>query len=388
MVYDYGLVPNQTRKSNLDAQLPFFAWRGISTNRKMIFGSIIESIVPFLDHLHMSWLKYQDSLAKAHPGGYAINLRLLQNLQMGGKKLDPLDAYKMFWKTGRFPYMDTPIGENYKGGAVLPISRIEGSAGELMTVFEHQIQFVSAMIEKLTGINPVAMGATPDQDTGLGVQQMASAGTNNVIRPLINGIFEMKEMLATETSRRLPLLFRNVKKSRATYSRIVGAESVDVITKAERNGAEYGLYLEARPNGEDKATLIRVIEEAMQRGRDGEASMSAPQGMYLIERINSGGNFKKLQRQADFMIRKAQQEEFEKKRALIAEQSQQQAQQKQAEQQGELQAKQIDHKMNLEIEDLKFRHELALKQAEANMNLENSLREAKLKLITEKEVKI
>jgi len=388
MVYDYGLVPNQTRKSNLEPQLPFFAWRGITTNRKMIFGSIVESIVPFLDHLHMSWLKYQDGLAKSHPGGYAINLRLLQNLQMGGKKLDPLDAYKMFWKTGRFPYMDTPIGQDYEGGAVLPISRIEGTTGELMSVFQEQIRFVSVMIEKLTGINPVSMGATPDQDTGLGVQQMAAAGTNNVIRPIINGLFEMKELLATETSRRLPLLFRNVKKSREEYSRVIGPESVEVIAEAERNGAEYGLSLEARPSGEDKATLIRTIEEAMQRGRDGEASITLPQGMYIIERINNGGNFKKLHRQADFMIRKAQEEEFEKKRALIAEQSQQQGAQKEKEQQGEMQAKQVDHKMDVDLENVKFQHEIYLKQAEANIEYEKQLLAKRMELMSPQKVGI
>ena len=91
MVYDYGLVPNQTRK-NRKAQLPVKAWRGVSTNDRMVFGSIMESIMPFLDHLQLAWLKYQDALSKFHPGGYKINLRLLQNLSIGGEKISPIKS--------------------------------------------------------------------------------------------------------------------------------------------------------------------------------------------------------------------------------------------------------------------------------------------------------
>ena len=63
----------------------------------MIFGSLIESIVTLLDHLQLAWLKYQNNLVKSHPGGYAVELRLLQNLKIGGELIDPLEAYKMFW---------------------------------------------------------------------------------------------------------------------------------------------------------------------------------------------------------------------------------------------------------------------------------------------------
>lgn len=379
MIYEYGAKPNQAK-----AELPFFAWKGITTNKNMMFGSITESIIPFLDQLHMGWLKYQDALAKSHPGGYAFNIRLLQNLQMGGKKIDPLDAYKMFWDTGRFPYMDTPIGENYKGGAVLPITKIEGNTGELLAVFEREIQFIIAMIEKLTGITAVAMGATPDANTAVSIQKMASVGTNNVIRPLINGIFELKELLADRTAKDVPLLLRNIPKVRKAYSKIIGKKSVEVILKAEKKSVEYGMYMEARPDDESKKRLIDMVEVALQRGRDGEASIDIAQASYILERIENGGNHKKLQKQIGFMIEKAKEEAFKQKRAIIAEQSQQQTAQKQAEQQGKMQEKQIDFQMEKELKDIDFQNELRLKQAEANVNYKQKLIDKKLELQKEK----
>ena len=381
MAYEYGPIPNQTRKSRREAKLSFVAWRGITTNRKMIFGSLIESIVPLLDHLQIAWMKYQDAVVKAHPGGYGLNLRLLQNLKIGGKAIDPLEAYIMFYKSNVLPYMDTGIGENYKGGSVIPITRIEGSQAELMNVIQAEIAFVVQMIERITGIAPTAMGVTPDANQPVSSTQMALQGTNNVLKPMLNGIFEIKRGLALETSKRIPILCRNVKTSRESYSRISGKTSIDIITEAERHGAEYGLYMEARPDGQDKQDLITMLQEAMKRGRDGEASVNIGQAMYIIERIKSGGNFKKLQRQVDFMIRKSEEIQFQKKRALIAEQNQQQAQIVQAQQQGKMQEKQLDTQSQMAIDNNKSQNKIREMQIEKNMQLRVDLEKQRMELM-------
>lgn len=381
MGYNYGLVPNQTKES----QLPFKAWRGVSGNSNMVFGSIIESIVPFLDHLQLAWMKYQDALAKSHPGGYAINIRLLQHLKLGGKKIEPLDAYKMFWETGRFPYMDVPIGEDYKGGAVTPLTRIEGTTGELMQVFEHEIQFVSAMIDKLTGITPVSLGALPDKDTPVATQQMASTGTSNVIKPMISGMFEIKRSLADMTSKRIPLLFKNIVKVREAYGRIIGDDGVEVIKNAYRNGAEYGLSMEVRPDAEAKQRLYEMVQTALSRSRDGEASIDLDQAMYIREQIEAGGNLKKLQRKVALDLRKAKEEAFAKQQALIDRQSQQQSQQKAAQQQGEMQIKQQDLQLAIALEDAKTKNEAYLEQLKANLDYKKSLMDRRSDLIKQKQ---
>lgn len=385
MAYDYGPVPNQSRKSTKEPKLSFEAWRGITTNRKMIFGSITESIIPLYDHLQLSWLKFQDAMVKAHPGGYAVEVRLLQNLKIGGKAIEPLEAVKMYYEKNILPYMSSPIGQSYSGGPVMPLTRIEGTQGELMAVFQNEIAFVIQMIERITGINPAAMGVSPDANQPVSSTQMALQGTNNILKPLINGIFEVKEKLAYETSRRLPILFRNSKESREAYSRIVGADSVDVIKDAERHGAEYGLYAESRPDGQDKQDLIIMVQEAMKRGRDGEASVNIGQGMYIIERVKGGGNFKKLQRQVDMMIRKAEQEAFEKKRILIAEQNQQQAQIVQAQQQSKMQEKQIDTQSNIAVDDNKSKNKIREIQVEKNLEFRETMITQRNMLITKRE---
>lgn len=382
MIYDFGRTPNQTRNSKRKSKLSFVAWRGENTNPRMVLGSITESIMPFLDHLMLAWLKYQDALIKAHPGGYRLNIRLLQNLKVGSKAIDPLEAYQMFWDKGVLPYMDVPMGGSYSGGDVSPLARVEGSQGELMTIFQSEVNFVLQMIERITGISPATLGVAPDSDQPVSSIQMTMQGTNNVLKPYFNAVFEIKKGLADETIKRLPILFRSSDESRKSYARVVGDQSVEIVRLAERNGAEYGLYSEPRPSGNERQDLISMVQTAMQVNRDGEFGINLGQGFYIIERIKSGGNFKKLQRQVELMIRKSEQEAFEKKRALITEQNQQQAQIVQAQKQGEMQIKSMDTQSHIAIDNNKAKNDLQKIRFEKHMEHKGKLIDQKVELMT------
>jgi hypothetical protein len=220
--------------------------------------------------------------------------------------------------------------------------------GEFMGLYNAEIAFITSMIEKLTGINPVTMGVTPSDGTTATATNVAASGTNNVIRPILTGIFEIKADLAEHVSRRAPLLMRNVPECAESYSRVIGSQGVDVLIKAEHLGAEYGMYMTPRPSAEAKQRLVTLIEQAIQRGRDGEASINLGQAFYILQRIEKGGNLSRLQNEVDLFIRKSEEQRFAQKRQLIQEQSQQQSAQQQvaaqSEQQGLLIKTQIDAK--------------------------------------------
>lgn len=373
MAYDYGISPCQGRKSKKEPIIPVFMWRGVTTNENTLFGSLVESIVPFLDNLQLAWLKYQESLIRSNSGGYLINLRLLQNLEIGGKKITPIDAFEMFWRTGKMPYMDSPLGENYKGGSVLPMTRIEGDAGELMAITSNQIHFNLSMIEKITGINPAPLGQSPDKDQPVSSVRMSSMGTNNVIRPMFNGIYKMKEKLADLTTKRIQLLLRNNSDSRKSYGRIIGDRSVEILSKMERLGSEYGIYMDARPSEEEITLLMNGVEEALSPGRDGKIDINLSQYMYIVEQIRSGGNIKKLSRDLSFLIRRNEQERAQAHEASIRAQTQQQAQMKQSEAQLDLVKEKAKTASQMAIDDNEAKNEAKLKQLEANLKYEESL---------------
>lgn len=378
MVYDYGICPNQARKSTSEPMLSMVAWRGMTTSESQLFGSVIESIIPYLDALQLAWLKHQDALVKSHPGGYGINLRLLQNLEIEGKAISPLDAFEMFWQTGRFPYLDVPIGQNYSGGDVLPLRRIEGNLGELMVQTSQQIHFNLAMIEKITGINPAPLGSTPAEDTPVTTQQMAVSGTNNVLRPFINGMFKAKERLADCSIKRYQLAVRNIQECREKYIRVFGDRSVEVVIDAEREGREYGLYAEARPEAQEVQSLMQAAEEALAPGRDGKTQIDLSQYMYIFEQIRSGGNIKKLTRDLSFMIRKKEEENQKRQQENIQLQIQQQQALEQQKMQNEAQIKQMDTQSQVAIDQNKQQGDMMLQQIKDNAEYEQIILKAKL----------
>ena len=377
MIYDYGRSRNQPRKNKKTPLLNFFVWRGVTTNPDLLFGSITESVLPFYDNLQMSWLKYQDALQKSHAGGYAINIRLLQNLQIDGVDIHPFQAFQMFWKTGKFPYLDVALGENYKGGDVIPIRKIDGNLGELLAVISKEINFNLQMIERLTGINPAPLGQTPSADTPVSATNMAVIGTNNVLRPFINGLYKNKERLGDCSLRRVQLQIRNNEKAKKSYEMIIGTFKVDLMQQAEHLGIEYGLFPETRPDEAEIRSIMETAKAALTPGRDGNSQINIAQYAFIMEQIRSGGNIKKLTRDLAFLIRKNEQDVQRRQQENIRLQAEQQARMKQEEIQAsayqnqqkiqsDMLLKRADTEKEILVDNNRAKNDAMLKQMEAN----------------------
>lgn len=392
MVYKYGRSVNQPRKNKKNPILNFFVWRGITTNPNMMFGSITESVLPFYDNLQMSFLKYQDSLMKSHPGGYGINIKLLQNLQVDGVDISPFEAFEMFWKTGRFPYMDVAMGENYSGGDVIPIRKIEGNMGELLAIISNEIQFNLRMIERVTGINPAPLGQTPDKDAPVSSMNMAVMGTNNVLRPLIMGMYKLKERLADCSLRRAQLQIRNNEKARKAYGMIIGDFNIDLLKEAEHIGVEYGLFPESRPTDKEINALMQTAQAALTPGRDGNSQIDMSQYSFILEQIRSGGNLKKLTRDLAFLIQKNEEKIRRRQQQNIQLQVEQQTKLEQQKAQNELQVgqqnlqkdiylKKADTEKEIMVGNNNAKNQAMIKQMEANMEFKKMLYQMKNDLL-------
>jgi len=381
MVYNYGPRPNQSRESKKEPMLPIFVRRGINDDPTMMFGSIIESIIPYLDNLQMAWLKYQDALIKSHPGGWALNLRLLRNLTVGGEEMSELEAFNMFYHTGRLPYQDIPLGERYRGGEVFPIKQIEGNLGALMAVTAEEIHRNLQFIEKATGINPAPLGQTPQEDQTATATRIATAGTNNVLRPLFDDIFSLKEKLADCSSKRIQLLIRNNPASRDAYDRIIGGRKVEMLRQMERNGAEYGMYLETRATDKEIQSLMSAAEEALSPGRDGKIQINLSQWMYIFEQIRSGGNIKKLSRDLSFMIRRNEEMQAQIADRNVQAQAGRQAKQENLKAQQDLILKQADAVKQKDVDNNKAKNEAKLEQLKSNLKYKENLMNTKKELL-------
>jgi len=345
LAYEYGLAPCQIRSGKKGVKIPFFAEKGSITDG--VFGSVIESITPFLDQIQIAWYQLQDLHARMLKGGYMINLRLMSNLKMGGETVTPEKALAMAKRSGILPYMDTMIGDIYRGGDVVPLHRIEGGMGnefqELLALIKVNFDFIS----DFTGMSPVKLGAVPAADQPVSTVEMSAVATEQISRPLIEMMFSLKEKLATSSSKRIQILVKSNSKAEKTYQRVVGARDIDVLKNAVNLGVEYGIRLEARPDEDEKKALIEAAQAALQRGRDGEALIDFSQYTYIIEQAKGEGNLKELRLRFAFL------EQREKERQqLIKERN------RQLEIEGNRQTEQMKRQYDVELENMKLEGEI------------------------------
>jgi hypothetical protein len=370
--YDGGKMPFQSRKSKAVPELPIKVWRGVATDRNLRFGSIMEYIRPQLDQIQLNWLRLQNSMARATEDMYLLNLRVLSNLKMGGKELNEYEAFSMGIRSGVLPYSDIQMGKRYEGGAVSPITKIEGTSLEGVMRYMNIINSHIQMIHEFLGISPEQVGGI-EEDSSVAQARMASMGSNNINRSFISGVFNMKQGLAELSSRRIQLLCKYNKTAQNSYSKVVGKQDVNVLGEAVRMGVEYGINLEPRPEAAEREELKQLVINAMQTGREGIAQIELDQAMYILEQLHGDGNIKEMRMKLSFEIKRAREEREAQQQRNIILQGQQTQQLEQVKQQSDIQKKQLDVQGEIAVENVKSQNDIKLERLKGNIKFKQDL---------------
>jgi hypothetical protein len=312
-------------------------------------------------------LKYQNSAAIAFNDGYVIDWAMIQNISDGDKKFSPLELIKMFRQTGVMPFRSTPVGQaTYRGGAVVPITKVPGGMGESLNQAVARLQIQFKLIEDLTGLSPISLGASPDPNAPVATSERSLQATHNSLKPLIRGIFRLKDMLARASSIKIQQLCKWDEQSRKEYEKVIGESDVMALVEAKDSSVEYGIKLEARPTSTDKMDILRAAEIALQPGRDGVPGISFDDYTYVKERINAGGNLKEIRFYLAHAKKKATQEAFQKQQALVQQQIEGNQRLKETEMQKEVATKKLDVQGQIAIDNNKYRNERDLKLMDIN----------------------
>lgn len=336
-VYNHGPVYYQPKPTPKKVELTYKAYMGEGK-------SLMGSLAPIFDNIQIGWLKYQNALSTIFEEGYAIDMRLLQNISDGEKKFSPKEAIKMWKETGVLPYMSTPVGQFYRGGNVMPAHKLPGGMGESLNQAIGRLQIQMKLIEEITGLSAVSLGGAPDPNAPVGTTERSLEATHNALKPMIRGIFTVKSHLARVTGSRIQQLLKYDKESRNQYSKVVGMMDVETIMMARDSGAEYGFRLEARPTQQEKMQMLRAAEIAMAPGRNGQPGINYADYTYIVERLMAGANLKELRLYLVQARRKTEREQFQQQRQLQQEAAQ-------LKQQGEQQTAQKDMALkNAEVE--------------------------------------
>ena len=327
-VFDCGPINMASRKSLSKPQLPVHAGQ-------LLQPSLIKRIRPILDQITQTFLRYQNSLAMMFESGVAINTSMLANVTMGGGKLTPKDVVKLGRETGVWLYTYSASTGLYSGGAATPISQIKGGMGERVVETAQTLDFLFKELERETGINPVALGASPDPNAPVGTTQAALQATTNVLKPLMDACYELKKGTGECMMRRIQVGIKNSEKIREAYVGVISPSDMEALRLIEAEGVQYGLSLKAKPDMRQKMRFEKWIDIALQNTREQRPGIDLNDAVLFMSQLENGADLMDLEKQLEYAIEKNKQEAEAQSQRMIEAQGQQNAQNEQMKAQAE-----------------------------------------------------
>ena len=309
-VFDYGPIKMASRERLSKPQLTFHV-------EQLLQPSLIRRMIPILDQITQTFLRYQNSLAMMVERGYAINTTMLGNVTMGGGKLKPAEVMKLWQQTGRLLYSYSASTGLYSGGSALPVTEIPGGMGERVRETMDTFDLLFKQLELMTGINPVSLGATPDPNAPVGTTQAALQATTNVLKPIMDSCFELKEGVGSCMMRRIQVGIKNSEPIRKAYSGVISPSDMEALRLMESEGVQYGLSLKAKPDMKQKMRFENWINIALQNTREQRPGIDLNDAIWFMSQLENGADLMDLEKQLEYAIEKNKQEaEAQSQRAM------------------------------------------------------------------------
>jgi hypothetical protein len=286
IVYNFGLQHDVPRPDNKEVALSYHFY-------KYPEKAIVQSSEPCLHQIALAHIKLQNAIAEAAPPGIAIEYTALQNMKLGGNKMEPLELIRMRKQNGDLIFKaSTHKGQPNVPGGYRPIQELEGGLGRQLEEFIRIFEVYTEFIREVTGINQIADASTPNPEQSVGGSEIAIAATNNALRPVYSAYLTIKERLAKNACMRIQLLIKHNKKALEGYIPVIGQMGVQIISVgADVVDANYYIKYEAKPTDKRKEFIRQAAITAMSPDKDGTKSIELPDFL-MIERLLENGNLK------------------------------------------------------------------------------------------------
>jgi hypothetical protein len=358
-VFDYGLAHDHTRPL---PSKPILSYRMV----KVTSNPIMRRLIPIFDKMQLAWLRYQNAIIMSASGGFAVNVRLMNNIVLGKQKLTFKKVWEIFRNNSLLFYSDTPPHGIYQGGGVNPVTPLPSMLKDEINNAIQEFEYSIKQIEHITGLTPVALGGTPEERAGKATTEISFSATQNVMRPIVQSIMRLKEKAAESAMLHILVLIKHNKKSFDAYADVIGKMGVMALKSSEYRGTRYGIKMRAKPTQDQWAEIYALLQEAMSLGRDGVKSIELDDALWVYEKRDSGANLTEMRLQLSYKIRKYKEEK--QRQALQTQQAQQQGAMQLDKQkaQEEIISKQNDHNLKMKENQQKHDYDMQIERFKAN----------------------
>ena len=348
-------------KPNSDIQKSYPVWiaEAPSVYRGRI-DSITSRAMPYVDQFMLAHYKLQQVAQKINPDGVFIDADGINEVDLGnGSKYSPQDALNLFWATGSVIGRSYTVDGEYNQGK-MPVQEINNNTGQAkMGAIINLMNYYLEQIREVIGVPRGADASTPDPDSLVGVQKLASLNSAMATKHILNACKFATERLCEGIMIRISDILE-FSPEREEFVNMIGKYNVDILESImDLHLHSFGIYIEVSPDEEEKAQLEANIQMALSRD---QISLDDAIDIRNIRNIRIANELLKLKR------KKKEKADRDAEMQKIQMQSQSNMQSQQAAAQSKMQQIQAETESKI-----------AIKQAEAEAEMRKLEFEASLK---------
>lgn len=300
-IYDWGKQTDIPREQPRDANFSYHVYK--YSNKSML-----SQIVPNLNEMQIAVLNLRNAMSKAAPSGIAIEYGTLQNMNIGSKRMKPLDILAIREQTGNLIYRLTThhsqVGSPNSGK---PITELKGGIGPFLQEFITTMDSNALRIRDILGISEGVDATTPAPDTSATASKIMAGATNNVLYSnLYKGYKFLKEAVAKNIALRLQIVSRFG--NQQYYYPSVGKNVMKLIeTGSKLTMMQQGIKLRVRPTDEMRNSIRQMAFDSQKRKDSGGVGITMVDFL-MVERILEYGNAKHAEMVLAYRENKAKKE--------------------------------------------------------------------------------
>jgi len=351
--------------------------------------SLVSRITGFADMIQLTHLKLQQVLSRLVPDGVYLDADGLAEIDLGsGTSYNPQEALNMYFQTGSIIGRSMTQDGGMNPGKV-PIQELATSSGQgkiqsLIQTYQYYLQ----LIRDVTGLNEARDGSTPAKDALVGLQKLAIANSNTATRHLVQASMYLTLKACENIALRVNDCLEFDLTKEALRSSISSYNVGTLEDIYDLNLYDFGVFLELKPDEEEKAKLEENIQVALQSG---QINLEDAIDIRNINNLKLANQVLKIRR-----IRK-QQADQQANLANIEAQAQANAQAAEAAAVAEVQKRQAIADTEVQIEKAKSQFSInklereaeikrQLMEVEFNFNMELTRAKAETESVREKEI--
>ncbi len=235
---------------------------------KSYLDSLVARMMSIDDLIQICELKAQQMIQRMMPDGYFIDEDALAEVDLGeGQVLKPQSLLDMFFQTGSI------IGRSYTSGgeynqAKIPVVELN-TAGNLQKLNALRVERDSYRNDQreVIGLNKASDASTPDKDSLVGLQKLASLNSNTATRHILDSSKMITKRTAEAVTYRIADILKYFPELKKDLIRKIGATSVEDLSAMEdMHLRDFAIYLDLDLDEEERAKLEADMSMAIEKG--------------------------------------------------------------------------------------------------------------------------